>query len=293
MLQRALRLYEAYRDSAPHIRFARLAALRGKAMSICSAVAEGASGAALNLLGVMTESDIAASLENDPHLPVFKEQPELHIPVEGLTDGERFPKAFVLLDRVYNIPRGQQAYAARKVSELLMRRVVRLEGGRPCTCTAGVPFVQEELEYLRKSTERAAASELSAVAYWRARFLWDERGDGQRDAAGIRELLRQEWKRCHCPQMVEEGRLNLQAVLIAVERLALDVQAFDAAEKDRLCRLILDWFRNWPQRSRQVRFHLGTGEHLEYRDDALWRLRRFGEHLPSELVRAVEQEICP
>lgn len=234
MLERGLNRWSAYRSqrSPGSLAMARLCllSLRAKACSICSACGPGVSGAALHLLGYMLESQ-TETFENDSRLPCFQANPGLHLDDLDLAYTDHNISAFQVYRRIYDIRRGIQPYPARKLSELLLRRLVCLDdGGQPAACESDTPFTPAELDFLEQSTARAAASANPGTSYWRARYLHErawtlglDTKEGRYFLQQARQALQTDWERCRCTQRLDRDELNMDmnSARIVAETLAL------------------------------------------------------------------------
>ncbi len=143
-------------------------------LSIYAAFHEGASGAALNMLGCFCQNQ-QELLQNNPELTFFHQNPHLHspIPQEALLDKDHALHAWQLYLRIYQIQRGLQPYSARCLADLLLRRQVRLDSsGEALTGSGQDPsFNQAELDFLWEATNRSCSRESKGNQLCRIRFL--------------------------------------------------------------------------------------------------------------------------
>ncbi len=194
-----------------------------KLLSIYAAFHEGASGAALNMLGCFCQNQ-QELLENNPELVFFQQNPHLHspIPQESLLDKDHALHAWQLYLRIYQIQRGLQPYSARCLADLLLRRQVRLDSsGEALTGPGQDPsFNQAELDFLWEATNRSCSRESKGNQLCRIRFLNEllERQEPElyiqgtvRDRVSLEQELerryRREWEDCQCAARLrkEEG----------------------------------------------------------------------------------------
>lgn len=191
-----------------------------KMLSIYAAFHEGASGAALNMLGCFCNNQ-QELLENSPDLPFFQSNPHLHcqIPEAQLRDPDRRVHAWQLYLRIYQIQRGLQPYSAKQLAILLLTRSVRLDDRGEAVAGPGAQpeLTAAEQNFLWEATTRAGSKLDSGSQIWRMRFL-NELLDLPEDEFHIlgrslsRKALEQEfsqcyqraWARCHC-----QDRLNI------------------------------------------------------------------------------------
>ena len=204
-----------------------------KLLSICAALHEGASGAALNMLGCFCENQ-QELLENGPELPFFQANPQLHcdIPPEELEDPEWPVHAWQLYLRIYQIPRGLQPYTAQCLANLLLTRQVRLDetgggvpgpGVTPALSTAELDFLWEATN--RSCTGQGNGSEIQRIRllnellelpadapYLQTRML--HREDLEREAA---DRYQKEWTRCRCEERLNCYQVDLYTVMLMAE----------------------------------------------------------------------------
>ena len=215
-----------------------------KLLSIYAALHEGASGAALNMLGCFCENQ-QEHLENCPELPFFQVNPQLYcnIAPEELKDPEWPIHAWQLYLRIYHIRRGLQPYPARCLANLLLTRQVRLNRVGHAVPGPGktLSFSNTELDFLWEATNRACTSRGNGSEIQRVRFLNEmlELPEGDpylRDKALEREDLereaayhyQKEWVRCRCEERLNSHQVDLYTVMLMAEYrdgrgVALDV----------------------------------------------------------------------
>lgn len=297
MLEKGLLRWKAYeeKDFFGHseLQFLCLQSLRAKACSIYSACAPGASGAALNQLGCFLENQQEA-FENDPRLPFFRANPQLHLDLPDLEYDAPLVNAFRVSRRVYGIRRGQQPYSARKLAELLLRRQVRLdEQGQPAPCTPDVPFTQTELDFLEEATTRAASIGGTGPAYWRLRYLqarasWlgVDTPDGQHLLQQARQALQTAWSLHGCNRRLDQdaAEVDLYAALLAAESLALN--AHPGADWVHRYARLTDFYQRKAQELTGLQTFVTTIRLLEsHLKDGLDRLLWFGALRNEPLLR--------
>ena len=224
-----------------------------KLLSIYAAFHEGASGAALNMLGCFCQNQ-QELLENNPELVFFHQNPHLHspIPQESLLDKDHALHAWQLYLRIYQIQRGLQPYSARCLADLLLRRQVRLDSsGEALTGSGQDPsFNQAELDFLWEATNRSCSRESKGNQLCRIRFLNEllERQEPElyiqgtvRDRVSLEQELerryRREWADCQCAARLrkEEGyppdlfTIMLLAEYGPLRPVPMDVEAWKSA----------------------------------------------------------------
>lgn len=204
-----------------------------KLLSICAALHEGASGAALNMLGCFCENQ-QELLENCTELPFFQANPRLHchIAPEELKDPEWAVHAWQLYLRIYQIQRGLQPYPARCLADLLLTRRVRLDGAGQAVPGPGVSpqWNRKELDFMWEATARSCTSQGNGSEIRRIRLLNEllelpegdpylrdralEREDLEREAA---DRYQKEWTRCRCEERLNRHQVDLYTVMLLAE----------------------------------------------------------------------------
>ncbi|MEQ2443095.1 hypothetical protein WMO64_06395 [Pseudoflavonifractor sp. CLA-AP-H29] len=224
-----------------------------KLLSVYAAFHEGASGAALNMLGCFCENQ-QELLENSPDLAFFQQNPGLHSPIprEALADPRHALHAWQLYLRIYQIQRGLQPYPARRLSALLLMRQVRLGQGEEALPGPGPDpaLNQAELDFLWESTARSCSGQGKGVQLCRIRFLNEllERQEPElyiQGAVRDRDALKQElerryrgtWDICRCDARLEKEdgyapdlfTIILLAEYAPVRPVPLRTEAFQSA----------------------------------------------------------------
>lgn len=230
-----------------YIQFLCEASYVAKAHSIYAACCAGASGMSFNLLGSLVSNNCEA-YENDPRLPFFKQNPGLHLPLDDLNYQNRFASSFQMYQCIYHVQRGPQPYSARRLSELLLRRKVRLErSGRITEIVDAEPFTDWELEFLEQATTRSVTNSGNSETYWRARYLHDRARQCGGSLDSARQMLRTAWEKCNCGEKLAHPmaqKVDIISVLIILEDLALNGPD-DKWERDKRYQKIFDFLRRY------------------------------------------------
>jgi len=300
MLERGFLRYERYREKAffasRDLQFLCIQSLRAKALSIYSACAPGASGAALNHLGFHLENQGDAA-ENAPSLSFFRDFPHRHLDIPELEYDQPAVDAFRVYRRVYDVRRGLQPYSSRKLAELLLTRRVRLdEAGQPHPCTPEVPFNRTELDFLEQATCRAATARRVVAGYWRARYLHERAlflGADTPEGAQLLEKARTALARDQATERQLHKSPTLYSALLMVEDMALNYAARPAGFAEQLQTL-----SHLLQTETQL-WHNSSGERTYPREKLLLiqdchrRMLRFGKLCAPELLQACYTFIPP
>ena len=229
ILQKSKTRWKAYKEKSfwgsQEMKFLCEASYVAKAHSIYSACSVGVSGMSFNLLGSLVANDCEA-YENDPQLPFFKHNPSLCLTLNDLNYQNRFKSSFQIYQCIYHVQRGPHPYSARRLSELLLRRKVRLErSGQVMEIVDVEPFTEMELEFLEQATARAVTNSGNSETYWRARYLHDRARQCGGSLDSARQVLRVAWEKCCCEEKLAHSmaqNVDIISVLVILEDLALN-----------------------------------------------------------------------
>lgn len=247
----------------------------GGGYSIYSACGVGFSGMSFNLLGSLVVNDCEA-FENDPRLPFFKYNPGLHLTLDNLNYQNRFTSSFKIYQCIYHVQRGPHPYSARRLSELLLRRKVRLErSGQVVEIVGAELFSVWELEFLEQSTARAVTNSGNSETYWRARYLHDRARQCGDSLESARRVLRMAWDKCGCGKKLArpmDQKVDIISVLVILEDLALN-RPDDKFEREIRYQKIFDFLRLYRDQIRnKFRFVMGMRPDYSEIQDCLVRM---------------------
>ena len=292
MLQKAKLRRDAYAEKdflgSQMMKFLCRASYVAKAHDIYAACCAGASGMAHNLLGSLMAND-CESFENDSELPFFKCHPDLHLHIANLQYQDRLTASFQIYACIYNVPRGPQPYPARRLSELLLRRQVRLDSrGEAVAASGEEPFTEFELDFLERSTIRAVTNSGNSETYWRARYLHDRARKYGTSLDSARQTLRTAWEKCGCEQKLARPmaqKVDIISVLVILEDLALSGLE-DKEKREHRYRDIFDLLRRYRNQINEAhRFVTGTRPQYSDIQDCLRRMEQLRQEQDRFVIR--------
>lgn len=288
MLRRAKLRWTAYSShgffGSPTLQFLCSASYLAKAYDMIAALSPGNSGMAYSLLGSLAAND-SERLENHPRLPFFLRNPTLHLDIPDLHYPDRFGASFQIYLGIYRIRRGPQPYPARRLSELLLRRLVRLDqSGTLAPGYPDRPFSETELRFLAQAVMRAQLTGGNSAAYWRMRYL-HELAIHSRDSSlygpkmrEAKQALQAIWKVCSCGEKLarlerSDPQLpDIISVLVILEDLLMNPLSSREERETRYC-AIFDFLRRYRQQIQEnPRFSIGLCPQYSDIQDCLYRI---------------------
>ena len=285
MLHRSQLRYQVYKERAffnsPALKAVIEASLVAKAYSILSACSEGNSGTAYNLLGSMLIND-DETLENNEGLPLFRNNPTLHIDIPGLNYENRFAAAYRVFSCIYEIKRGPQPYSARKMCELLLRRQVRLDSmGEPVEACQSDAFTSSELAFLDRAARKAITNGGITENYWRGRYQYDLAVKlHPDDTTQAKQTLCRVWKKCGCVEKIRSKMpkgVDITSVQAMIEDLLLNGPK-DLYKREKIYDHIFSYLRRYQsQAEERLRFTTGSLPQTFEVEDCIWRMERYAE----------------